>query len=214
MTATITPITDRLKTETRELHTLAERHPIQAAMVSGRVAAADYAALLAQLMHVHDALETELARHPDCAEIGAIVSTTHFHVERTRDDIRALGFEPDSYPPLPATEALIDTIRNSSEAAPWSLIGYHYVLEGSTNGGRFIARAIRKGLPLPDGQGTSYYDPYGEEQPAVWSAYKSALARVAWSEAQADTLVENAAAMFRGITEIMNELATRKETGC
>ena len=215
MTATMTPITERLKSETRDLHTEAERHPIQVAMISGRVAPADYAALLAQLMHVHDALEGQLARHADtCPEISEIVDPDHFHAPRLRDDIRALDFKPESHPPLPATTQLIGSITDASGSAPWSLIGFHYVLEGSTNGGRFIAKAIRKGLPLPENRGTSYYDPYGENQRTVWSTYKDALAGVGWTRQQADTLVDNASAMFRGITAIMNELAAQKETGC
>jgi len=215
MTTTISLITDRLKAETQDLHTEAERHPIQAAMVSGRVAAADYAALLGQLMHVHDALEGELARHADtCSEISAIVNPSHFHAARLREDIGALGFEPADFPPVAATTELTGRITSASGSAPWSLIGFHYVLEGSTNGGRFIARAIRKGLPLPEGRGTSYYDPYGERQRDVWSTYKEALASVEWTRLQADTLVENASTMFRGITAIMNDLATQKETGC
>ncbi len=108
------------------------------------------------------------------------------HVANLRADVIALGGEPDGIAPLPATERGLVAIRNTEQQDPFSLLGYNYVLEGSMNGNRFIARALAPGMKV---SATSYLDPYGQEQRPIWQAYRermnaagfdTPLRRIAW----------------------------------
>ena len=59
---------------------------------------------------------------------------------------------------------------------PMALLGILYVLEGSTNGSKFIARKVRPAYELPaTGEGSAYLDPYGDVQPARWQEFKAAM---------------------------------------
>lgn len=58
----------------------------------------------------------------------------------------------------PAASKLADSNTRTIADCPAAILGYHYVLEGSNNGGRYIARPIRRVLGLGD-EGTSSSTP-------------------------------------------------------
>ncbi|QKK07803.1 MAG: hypothetical protein HND58_06190 [Planctomycetota bacterium] len=71
-TAGVSPMLAELRERTRELHTRAERHPVQAAMVRGQSGVGGYTAYLGQMWHIHEALESELGRRLEgSAALGA-----------------------------------------------------------------------------------------------------------------------------------------------
>jgi heme oxygenase len=80
------------------------------------------------------------------------------------------------------------------------------VLEGSTNGGRFLARALRKSWNL-DGEGLSYFDPYGEEQPQKWAAFRRDMDEASFEADQEEAIIEMAKATFLAIAEVSDEVA-------
>jgi heme oxygenase len=80
------------------------------------------------------------------------------------------------------------------------------VLEGSTNGGRFIAPAVRRSMPLPPGAGTRYLDPHGDLTRERWASTKVALDAVPLTPAQHDKIVDAAQRTFDAITLLMDEL--------
>jgi heme oxygenase len=86
------------------------------------------------------------------------------------------------------------------------LLGALYVLEGSTNGGRFLARALRKSWGL-DKDGIAYFDPYGEEQPQKWASFRKKMDSASFDVAQQDAIVEMAKATFLAIAEVSDEAA-------
>jgi heme oxygenase len=65
--------------------------------------------------------------------------------------------------------------RRSVDQPPAELLGAHYVLEGSGNGNRMMARGLRAAYGLQGQAGTRSMDPYGDGQPDRWQAFKSAL---------------------------------------
>jgi heme oxygenase len=79
-----------------------------------------------------------------------------------------------------------------------------YVLEGSNNGNRFIARAIRKALP---GAPTRYLDPYGENQRPLWARFKADMEAVGFTPAEQDQIVLAAQEMFAAVGALSCELA-------
>lgn len=61
-------------------------------------------------------------------------------------------------------------IRTSSQA-----FGCLYVLEGSTLGGRMIAKSLRKNLSLDHVYGASFFNGYGQETGSKWKTFQQAL---------------------------------------
>ena len=79
---------ERLRTETRDLHTRAEKGPFQAALLAGRLPREHYERNLEQMLLVHRALEARLRASTNDA-IRAIV--TEEQLEKVSDDL--LGLE-------------------------------------------------------------------------------------------------------------------------
>jgi heme oxygenase len=58
-----------------------------------------------------------------------------------------------------------------------------YVVEGSTLGGRLIARQVERGLGLGSNNGCSYFQCYGEQVGPMWKAFGTTLlARCGWQD--------------------------------
>lgn len=191
----------QLQAETRDLHTKAERHPIQAALVRGRASVEAYVLYLQQLGHIHAALEDELLARRGEALLSP-VDPSRFRATLAAEDVRELGADGLSAPVGPVAAFS----RELVDVPTLHLLGMHYVLEGSTNGGRFIARAVRRCLPLEAQSATRYLDPYGDEQGSIWGEYCRALASLPLSEADAALLLGGAEAMFRLIIDTFDAM--------
>ncbi|MCW5766594.1 MAG: biliverdin-producing heme oxygenase [Phycisphaeraceae bacterium] len=205
------PLSERLREETRADHTRAEKHPLMAAMVSGRIDGAGYARYLGQLLHVHLALETQLCRlAAEHRVFGLIVREHHMRTPDLLADLEVLGQCLSKHPPLPATGLFRERIDGLAADAPVGLVGTLYVLEGSTNGGRYIAPAVRRALGLIErggiASGTEYLDPHGDRQQDRWSFFKASLDVLTLSPAECDLIVAVASDAFRGVHDIFQDL--------
>ncbi len=195
----------RLKQETVELHHLAESHPFQRAMVSGSISRVQYVRWLEQMLLVHRCLEGHLRRarssEPDRCRA---IDDSQYREAALLEDIAHCGGNKAPQP-LPGAAALIrdiDQARNDTAA----LLGFHYVLEGSTNGSKYIAAALRMRLGLAEGPGTRYLDPYGDSQRARWKQFRQDMDSIGFSKSESDTMVKAAAQMFEGIRRISDDL--------
>ena len=203
----------RLKAETHDQHIRAERHPVQHELVSGRTSAAGYAAYLAQMYWVHHSLESNLsdAVTREAAEaqgpLGAVVREYHRRLPQIEADLAFFDAEVGQNPASPATQRFAEWIGHTAQTRPTALLGGLYVLEGSTNGGRYIARALRRALSLADGRGTAFFDPHGEAQTERWHQFKTDLDSLALDAAAQATVVAAAGRTFDAIVEIMDDLA-------
>jgi heme oxygenase len=193
---------ERMKEETWPQHQQAERQELERALVSGTLPRDVYVQYLGQryLTHVAlDALLQEVApREPRLAAL--VAGGRRFHAPRVAEDLVYYGANPSDFKPLPATTALIEDMRQTAAANPIALLGFFYVFEGSTNGARFIARALRRAYALEGTDGTRYLDPYGEEQRAMWEEFKSIVGSAAFTPAEADAIVAAAGRTFDHVT--------------
>lgn len=206
MTAVTAPVMDQLKASTTELHAAAEGHAFQRSLVRGSVDRALYARYLGQMLAIHEALEGHLEQmrreHPF---VATVVTDDQFHSPRIRQDLASLGVDPASIDVGSAAQVLVMEI-NACGADPHALLGHHYVLEGSMNGNKYIARALMQGMGLRPGAGLSYFDPYAERQRELWQNFKVAMNAADFSQAQIDVAIDAACAMFRGIGRVSEEL--------
>jgi heme oxygenase len=146
-----------------------------------------YAAFEAQMGHVEGMADWL----PDLAERQ--VKTAWIEA-----DLVALG----AAPPTDAEDCPL-ALDGVAEA-----LGALYVVEGSTLGGRIIARMLERSIGVTPGDGADFYHSYGDERGARWTAYKAALD--AFGEAhpeQMEAVIASAAQTFDAMERWMSVLA-------
>ena len=197
----------RLKEATRDLHGHAESRTLQMQMFRGEIDREAFAAYLGQLYLVHHALEAALARvaqgHPAVAEVAR---PDRRHADRLLRDLDHHGVPADSVAPCPAAGRLVESIERRERDMPVSLLGPLYVLEGSTNGSKVLARVLSRAWQS-DGSGLSYLDPYGDQQPARWADFKREMDALGLDERDRTEVVEAAREAFQSIADISDEVA-------
>jgi heme oxygenase len=200
-----------LKHATAQAHQTAESRPFQRQLINGTLSPQTLTIYLEQLRFIHAALEQQFDQH------AAMARLIHWndgcrHSRRLQDDIAALADTRERPAPLPCTARLSAQIQSAASAHPEALIGFFYVLEGSMNGNRFIARALRR-TPSATARAYSYFDPYGETQPERWRAFREALDALDLDDTRTRALVDAALCMFDGIAQISDAVMQRSDDG-
>jgi heme oxygenase len=212
MTEETQSVMQRLRDSTRDLHDAAEHHEFQRAFAQGSLPKDRYVSYLGQMYLVHRTLEQSLRSAAETSEaIRSVVDERQYQVPYLMEDLEFFEVDPDSIEPLPGTRQLIDEIGQMA-SEPASLLGLHYVLEGSNNGSRFIARGLMPAYDMAPGPGLRYLDPYGAEQRERWLAFRATMDEVGFSQEDSDRLLEAARHMFQGIVYISDDLLTEAVT--
>jgi len=197
---------DRLKTETGSHHRHAETRLLQKAMAAGTLDRVTYRRYLAQLLHVHRALDGWLAGvDAQGSVLGTLDHNHHVHVEHLESDIAFLGVTDQESAALPATTRFIERMHARVTAEPLLALGVWYVLEGSMNGNRFIARVLRAAYGGNEA-GLSYLDPYGERQREIWTDFRARANEIDVPDGIISSLVETAQCTFDAIAAISDEV--------
>ncbi len=207
MSDTSSTIMGRLREETRPLHSHAESRPLQQQIARGEVDRGRFAAYLGQLYLVHQKLESALEEAAsDNPTIGTLATADRMRVPDLEKDLDFYGLDPHDLEPGAATVRFCQAIDRVDAEDPVALLGALYVLEGSTNGGKFLARVLRKAWNLGD-EGLSYFDPYGDQQPQRWAAFKTDMENIAFDTDQQDAILEAADQTFKAIADVSDEVA-------
>jgi heme oxygenase len=199
----------RLKLSTADQHQHAESRPLQRSMAKGSVDREVFARYLSQLLLVHQSLENALsAARVEEPRIGMVNHSWQNRVEGLRQDLTFYGIDHLNIQPLPAAVSLINAIEQVARREPVSLLGMLYVLEGSTNGSKYIARALSRtfGIEFGSGPGLASLNPYGEAQMDRWQTFKRDMGCVRFTDSECDGIVESAKAMFDAIADLSDEL--------
>ncbi|XUL88305.1 biliverdin-producing heme oxygenase [Streptomyces galilaeus] len=192
--------TQRLRNGTRTWHEALERTGFATAMLAGTLPLDRYVRQLASYRVVLWALEAELAG-ATCSSVGAVWSPDLSKVPLLERDLRhfaTLGAIPE---PCPAATEFADEIRHSGAT---ELLGFLYVLEGSTLGARFLLRYVTEAYRLTDGNGVSYY---GSGDRARWAALAERLDRALGEPAVQDRVLAAAERAYRHVALISAELS-------
>ncbi len=200
----------KLKAATAAQHAAAERHEYQRALFKGALPRESYVDYLQQMLCVHEALETALCACMDggSAPVKAVVTREQLQAPYLREDLRHFGVEAERVAPTAGTAAMVERIGQAAGDGV-ALLGFHYVLEGSNNGSKYIAVNVRKAYGLTAGAGDRYLDPYGERQMQVWKKFKADLDAVELGEAERERLIGAAGEMFDAIYGISDDLWAR-----
>jgi heme oxygenase len=206
MTASTAPaatLSARLKAETQDQHTAAEKHPFHAMLFRGLLPLHVLLQHHSEMGLIQAALEDRLAS-TDAPEIRAVLQPHHRRASLFASDLVASGMMPPKQPSTQAAKRFISEIQAADSA---TLLGVFYVLEGSTNGGRFIQAAIMKAYgPANPGLTVTALSPHGDHQMARWGAFRTGLDSVELEPAKADRVVAGAARTFVAVTEVMEQI--------
>ncbi|MBL8874313.1 MAG: biliverdin-producing heme oxygenase [Phycisphaerae bacterium] len=197
-------LADTLKTRTQTAHTAAERHEFQGRVLRGMLGNAGYAAQMGQYYLAHKALTNALSKASSDSHVAALFRPYHVYPAMFEADLRHFGIDPASVLPLEATKRIV---AEMNAADPVTLLGFTYVAEGSTNGGKYIGQALRRALNAPNGEGLSSLDPHGEAQRERWHAFRGSLDQLDLDEAGRQRLVAAADRYFVYVIELFDELS-------
>ncbi|WP_406459608.1 biliverdin-producing heme oxygenase [Streptomyces sp. NBC_01622] len=195
--------TQRLRNGTRTWHEALERTGFATAMLAGTLPLDRYVRQLAVYHEVLRTLEAELAG-ATCSSVGAVWLPDLSKVPLLERDLRhfaTLGATPE---PCPAATEFADEIRRTAATDPPELLGFLYVLEGSTLGARFLLRYVTEAYRLTDGNGASYY---GSGDRARWTALTERLDRALGETAVQERVLAAAERAYRHVALISAELS-------
>jgi heme oxygenase len=171
----ITPISRLLREKTSEHHERTEGSEFLRLLVGGSLPVDAYAAWLGQMLCIYRTLESQLGGPTAHAEHASLLTESRRRTPELVSDIRTLGLSPDDFHPVAPAAAFLDRLLKWGSRGSPALVGVLYVLEGSTNGSRRVARALREAYGLGPMAGISFLDPYGGRQSERWRAFRAEL---------------------------------------
>jgi heme oxygenase len=197
----------RLRDETADAHKQAETSLLEKALLAGKLPQPKFVDYLAQRWLIHRALEPQIAAlcRSD-SRLTNLVPDVLRQEPNLRADLAFFGRDVEAISPCRATSAFTSHLESIGRARPRALLGSYYVLEGSKNGARYIARAVMGAYRLSPGLGTRYLDPHGEQQRPLWAAFKERMDAVGFLEDEIDEMVREAKQMFAAIRELDDEI--------
>lgn len=187
------PLLQQLREQTRPAHLTLEAQPLLEKLLSPRLTAAEYGQLLQAMLAFYQSLEAELIpatasllrRYPDPAYRYRPRSPL------LANDCRALGCASSGFTLSPVEPRL-----NGDGAY---LLGVLYVIEGATQGGRFIARHLADTLGVAEGSGASFFNIHQGDH--SWLAFRRWFGRdMAYNyRNDATSVIEGAEMTFSGL---------------
>jgi len=201
-------VMDALRESTKDMHNDAEGHEFQRSLGSGTLDRPRYTTYLAQLYLMHKHLAEKLGEAASGSKaIASVVQDYHHDHSAVLADLQYFDVEAGQAKPLAATDKICSRMDQAATSAPLRLLGYLYVLEGSTNGAKFMAKNIIAGMHLPEDRGASYFDRYGDKQRERWTAFKERMNACGFSQSEIDQIVEAGKEMFLAFFEIGDQLS-------
>ncbi len=170
------PIMSRLKEETGGHHSEIESLPFFKALGERRLPLTCYVNQLKALAVMHDLFETRIAASKD-DRVLSIWDESLKKLPLLREDINffATRVISDAAIPVEAAQAMTEDIRRKQIEHPVSLLGYLYVLEGSTLGNSKHLPDIWATFHLNALCGCRYYSSYRKEVRGNWDRFSKKM---------------------------------------
>lgn len=204
-------LADRLRADTKALHTAAERSTFMRALLRGELTRDAYCALLRNLHAVYAAMEPALARHAARPELAPFQMHALRRAGVLLDDLSALqGLERHGETALrQSTLTYVQRLHELDAVEPELLLAHAYVRYlGDLSGGQILRGIVARSLGTPGHTATAFYE-FGDEQEtqALSRSFRAALGDLVLGGSEIDALVEEAAWSFRLHRLMFDELA-------
>lgn len=201
------PLSRRLRDDTQDLHTIAERSGIMRPLLRGTLEPRAYARLLRNLYAIYAALEDGLREHAGHAVLAPFAHDALFRLDRLERDLRTIE-GPDWKRSLETTETARRYAERLANGDAWLLLAHAYVRYlGDLSGGQHIARIVRRALGAGLESAVEFYDftELGDIE-AFKARVRSEIDRIRPSADCAAALVAEARWAFEAHAELFNEL--------
>lgn len=170
------PLVAHLRSITWPRHETFEKLPFVIAMANGTLPLESYLGQLRGFAVILSTFEQTLAESRS-ALIGRLRPLLKSRFRMLCADLSF--FAPKMMPDIvPAIRLALDfsrKIRSDAAASPDKLLGYLYVLEGTTRGNQVHLPDIVRCFNLEDEQGVSFYRGYGEATETHWEEFRSVM---------------------------------------
>ena len=205
-------LSTQLKKTTWPRHQRAENSGIVKAMIQGTLPRERYVHLLGQRYMMLRRLEALLAEHVHSHPAMAVLTEpSRWIAPQMEADLRFFGVEPRSVKALEQTRAMLGFLDGLASNDLAALLGAFYVFEGSKNGARHIAKALRQAYDLAPGQGLRSLDPHGERQRPLWAQWKERLDAAPFTSDQRRAILQAACDTFDHIAAVDRALMPEAE---
>lgn len=204
-------LAERLRTETRALHTAAERSDFMGALLRGRMERPAYCALLRNLHAIYAALEPALQRHAQHPTIAPVFQPALWRTPALEHDLHALhgpGW-PDALALQPAAAGYRSRLVELETSAPGLLLAHAYVRYlGDLSGGQRLRGIVANSVSAGGTPAVAFYD-FGDaaRTRVLTHAFRAGLGKVAVDRQQANALVDEAKLAFGLHQRLFDELA-------
>ncbi len=204
-------LAERLRNETRDLHTEVERSILMRALLSGELSLAAYCMLLRNLHAIYLALEAALVRHAADAALAAVCIPALFRSAALARDLTDLYGATWARTVVlqDATRLYVARLRQLQETDPALLVAHAYVRYlGDLSGGQLLKRIVVKNLQMPTGSGTAFYD-FGDADATqvLIHEFRAGLEDIPAHEARIDAIVAEAKRAFELHRTLFQQLA-------
>lgn len=143
MSAAATPLSQRLRAETKEAHTTAERSGIMPSLLRGTITPHEYVNLLDNLAALYEALEIELDAHRSNAALAGVNWDVLRRLPSLRQDIESLTYSTHRADVKPATRAYVEHLHALARQSPQLIFAHAYLRYlGDLYGGQIIKRIV------------------------------------------------------------------------
>lgn len=184
----MTTIMEQLRKETAEDHDSIEQNAYAKAIMNQTLTKSEYVAYLEKFYGFILPIEQKIQSLAFVQELGIDM--------KLRAKTPLLEKDLDNISSKERTQIPIcDEIP--SIAAPGQLLGYLYVIEGSTLGGQIITRKLKEHLSLDPEAGLSYFNAYGQETRSVWKELAEVMNKSVQSGIESEVIVSSAKETFR-----------------
>ncbi|MCX4780680.1 biliverdin-producing heme oxygenase [Streptomyces sp. NBC_01264] len=199
-------VVERIRTGIRGRHAELEGTPFSTAMLAGTLPLDRYVDQLAAYRKVLEALEAELSRAtgPCVTSVWSADLVKLPLIDRDLMHFAEDGVFPASVAAGPA-DAFVREIRAAAASDPRALLGFLYVLEGSTMGGMILRRCVAEAYGLCDTDGVAYYASGDRER---WARFTARLNAALPGPGEQDGVIAAAGRAYHHIAAISVALST------
>lgn len=199
-------VVERIRESTRGRHEELEATAFSAAMLAGTLPLDRYVGQLAAYRTVLAALEGELSRAtgPCLASVWSADLVKIPLIDRDLMHFAGDGVFPAAFAAGPAA-AFAGEIRAAADSDPLALLGFLYVLEGSTLGGMILRRYVTEAYGLSGTDGVAYYAAGDRER---WAGFTARLNGALPGQEEQEGVIAAAGRAYDHVAAISQALST------
>ena len=198
---------EELKAATFLPHARLQAAPFFQALAACQLPLESYVGQLRAMAAIHGVLEQAVESCPD-KRVAAVWNRDMRKLPLLAQDLRY--FEPRAVADLKeAVDAALKTaehVRLRSLEQPPALLGWIYVLEGSTLGAQVLRPLYARAFLLADDEGLAYLRPYGMAVHARWTQYQQRMNALQLSAEEHAQVAEAASGFFAQLEAVFQAL--------